>query len=557
MVSRVIGFLYREVKGLHQAAYILALFTLGSQALAIVRDRTLAHQFGASETLDIYYAAFRIPDVLFVLFASVLSVYVLLPFVVRAHEKNKQAAQELLSSIFTWFVLLYIAIATLVWIAAPYLASFLFPGFTETVLGEVVAIMRILLLQPLLLGLSSLAGVVTQMHNRFVVYAVSPILYNLGIIFGAVFLVESFGVTGLAFGVLIGAFLHMAIQLPLLWRYEIFFYPRLTFPLKELKAIMHIAVPRALTLTLGQLQFMFFVALASLMAVGSVSVLQFAYNLQSVPLAIIGVSYSVAAFPVLTTLYTQAKTAEFQQYILSALRHIIFWSIPALFLIVVLRAHIVRLVLGSGQFDWDATRLTAAVLALFAFTLTIQCVLLVLLRALYAGSRVYAPLIITAIGVICGALSAYVSYVILTTQPTVTTAVANLLRVSEISGVEVLAIPFGFMVGILVELLIMVVVAARVFTMSFTSLLPTILKSLIASTGGAVATYATLQFVVEGVNQAKFMGVFLQGVTAAIVGVLTIAILFYLLKSKEFDEVVHSSKNRLRRFKEPYIKSEN
>ena len=127
MVRRVLGIVYREIRGLHQAAYVLALFTLGSQLLALVRDRMLAHEFGADASLDIYYAAFRIPDLLYVLFASTLSVYVLIPFVSRyQHGANEAAGVRLLSQIFSLFLIAYSAIACFVMLFAPAIASLLF-----------------------------------------------------------------------------------------------------------------------------------------------------------------------------------------------------------------------------------------------------------------------------------------------------------------------------------------------------------------------------------------------------------------------------------------------
>ncbi len=215
MVKRVFKLVYSEIRGLHQAAYILAFFALGSQMLALVRDRLLAHTFGAGSELDLYYAAFRIPDVLFALFASVLSVYVLLPFVTKAkNEAGVPAASLVLGQIFTLFMLVYAVCALILFVSAPYLVTTFFPGFTHD--GETLTMLiRILLLQPLFLGISSLLGVVTQMSQRFVLYAISPLVYNVGIIIGIVFLYPVLGITGLVSGVVVGAFLHALIQWPL------------------------------------------------------------------------------------------------------------------------------------------------------------------------------------------------------------------------------------------------------------------------------------------------------------------------------------------------------
>jgi putative peptidoglycan lipid II flippase len=205
MVRRVFQVVYKEVRGLHQAAYVLALFTFGSQILALIRDRLLAHQFGAGSELDLYYAAFRIPDLLYVLFASTLSVYVLIPFVAgRIESIGSGNGKRLLSQIFTLFVLVYIVLALCIGLFAPLFVPFIFPGFAEHQ-DELVLLVRILLLQPFLLGLSSLFGVITQLGHRFILYALSPILYNAGIIFGLLFLYPMFGLEGLVMGVIFGA----------------------------------------------------------------------------------------------------------------------------------------------------------------------------------------------------------------------------------------------------------------------------------------------------------------------------------------------------------------
>ena len=149
--------MYREVRGLHQAAYILALFALGSQLLAIVRDRLLAHTFGAGVELDVYYAAFRVPDLLFVLFASVLSIYVLLPFVHRYSETGGVAhGARVLSQVFTLFLLGYTLLAGLLALLAPWYVTWLFPGLAAEA-ETLTTLLRILLLQPLHLALLTVA----------------------------------------------------------------------------------------------------------------------------------------------------------------------------------------------------------------------------------------------------------------------------------------------------------------------------------------------------------------------------------------------------------------
>lgn len=545
MVARVFSLIYKEIKGLHQAAYVLALFTLASQLLAIVRDRVLAHRFGAGEVLDIYYAAFRIPDLLFVLFASVLSVYVLLPFVVRACQASQEKAKQLISQMFSLFLLVYVATALMAWFFTPTITNFLFPGFTDAMQTELVVLMRVLLLQPLLLGVSTLLSVVTQMHHRFVVYAFSPLLYNLGIIVGALYLYDQMGVVGLGWGVVLGSLGHVLIQIPFVWKTGL--TPRLTklFDWSLLSEVSLVAIPRAITLALTQIQLTFFVFLASIMTLGSVTVMQFANNLYAVPLSIIGVSYSVAAFPTLTALLTEKKVEEFSAYVLTALRHIIFWALPTIAIIIVLRAHIVRLILGSGAFDWDATRLTAAVLAVFALALVLQSMLLVILRAFYAGGRATLPLVLMSIGTGLGTASAFLLYWWFTIDASVLHFVSQVFRLEDVSGSVVLAIPLGFVVGVIVEFILMFVAFQRIFAVSFRQLIRPVIVSFCAAVAGGITTYGVLQFVVEGVNQAKFIGVLLQGTTAFLAGVIMIIATYYVFRSPELSEIYRSFRAKL------------
>jgi putative peptidoglycan lipid II flippase len=535
MVKRVIKMFYSEIRGLHQAAYILALFAFGSQMLALVRDRMLAHQFGAGSELDIYYAAFRIPDLLFVLFASVLSVYVLLPFVTKA----KEDGANVLAQVFTLFLYVYVAVALLVFIAAPWLAPILFPGLASES-ESLVLLLRILLLQPLLLGISSLLGVVTQLSHRFVIYAISPLVYNLGIIFGIAVLYPFMGLSGLAVGVVLGAFGHMIIQWPLVYRSEHSFglVRKINFSL--IWSVLLVAMPRALTLSIHQIVILFLIALATTLEAGSVSVFQFAFNLQSVPLAIIGMSYSVAAFPVLADLFAKSRHEEFTAHLLTAFRHIIFWSFPIIALVIVLRAQIVRVVLGSGEFDWSDTRLTAAVLALFIVGLVAQSILLLLNRAFYACGNARTPLWVALVGAATSISSAFFFLHYFTTNDSLRELVEGAFRLVGVSGTEVVVLAAAFVVGVMLEVIILVYLITKTFSVNWSSFGRQMVQSITAAMVAAFASYATLVFVVDGINQETFIGIMLQGSVAGLVGVAGAILTYYALGSKELNEIYRS-----------------
>lgn len=551
----MIKMMYKEVRGLHQAAYVLALFAFGSQLLALVRDRMLAHQFGAGIELDIYYAAFRIPDLLYVLFASTLSVYVLIPFVVsRINNGDASQARLLLGQVFSLFLIFYTVLAAVVFVLAPYIVPVLFPGMIEQV-PEITAVLRVLLLQPLLLGVSSLFGVITQIGHRFVLYAISPLIYNLGIILGIVFLYPSMGVAGIAWGVVAGAVGHMLVQLPLVRSSDLSFGVVTNIDWALMRSILTVSIPRAMTLAMHQIVLLVLVSIASLMAVGSVAVFQFAYNLQSVPLAIIGASYSIAAFPLLADLYAQKKMDAFRIHIVTALRHIIFWSVPVIGLVIVLRAQMVRVVLGSGAFDWGDTRLTAAVLALLCISLFAQAVNLLLVRVFYAGGYTKIPFFVTLFGSVSAIVFSYSLYAWYIASPGAHAGIGALMRTNAVAGSEVLTIAAAYSAAIILQVIVLMIVAVRTFSLD-TSWIPLhAFRSIAAAVIGGFCAYTALNFFIFGIDEETFIGIFLQGFMGALAGILGVISTYYVVRSPELSEVYKSFRGRM--FKPELIATED
>lgn len=545
MVRRVLQMVFSEVRGLHQAAYVLAVFTFASQVLALIRDRLLAAHFGASQELDLYYSAFKIPDLLFVLFASSLSVYVLIPFVARARDaESVVAARTLLGQVFSVFLVVYSVLALVVALSIPYLIPYLFPGLIDSA-AELTQLIRILLLQPFLLGLSSLLGVVTQLSHRFILYAISPLLYNIGIIFGIVALYPEFGLSGIVYGVVLGAVAHLVVQIPFVQTSELRFGIQSRIDLVQLRSILAVSLPRAFTLSLTQLTLLFLVGFASLLSAGSIAVFQFAHNLFSVPLAIIGVSYSVAAFPILAELYAKNDMATFRLHVNSALRHIIFWAVPAIALIIVLRAQLVRVVLGAGAFDWTDTRLTAAVLAVLAIALVAQAVSLLFIRALYAGGNTRTPLVVGL-----GGLAATVSftlgiYELFKSSEVVARIFEGLVRAPNVAGSEVLVIAFAFTLSSLLQAVWLGYAIVDQYEISLRWVRERLVKSVTAATVAGVVAYGALNFLVFGIDDEAFVGILLQGMIAGICGLITCAAMYALLKMPEYFEVLDTVKRRV------------
>lgn len=540
MVRRLFSLFEREVRGMHQAAYVLALFALLSQVLALVRDRLLAASFGPSPVLDVYYAAFRLPDLLFVAFASLFSLYAILPLFIRTENDSRAHTIALLELLFVVFFALMAVVAFLAYLAAPSIVHFFAPGFEGVMQNDLVTLTRILLLQPMLLGASNILASLTQLKHRFLLYAVSPLLYNIGIIFGILALYPFFGVAGLGFGAVAGALLHCAVQLPSFFAERKGAGPLPPVPRRLLLDVFALSLPRTLTLLAGQATLISLVAMGSTLLVGSISVFTLALNLEAVPLTIIGVSYSVAAFPTLAQLFSRGELSEFRSHIETALRHLFFWSFPALVLVVVLRAQIVRVILGSGAFDWDATRLTAAALAVLAVGILAQGTVLLLTRGYYAAGKTLKPLVFAGFSVLASVSSALFFVQLFERETSVRYFVESLLRVDGIEGTAVLMLAAGFSFGAIVQALLMLVAFVRDFDLSLWRIAGTGFESFASSVVGGFAAYGTLVLMGRLVDIGTFFGIFIQGFAGGLAGLASISLLLFLLKNRAFGEVVNA-----------------
>ncbi len=545
MVKRFLRIMGQEIRGLHEAAYLLAFFALLSQILGLVRDKLLAYSFGAGGILDIYYAAFRIPDLIFVSVASIVSASVLLPFFIERFNKDEDKGQKFIDNIFSAFFFSIIIISIIVFFMAPWLIKILLPGFANSPeLLELIIATRILLLSPIFLGISNFFSSITQMHKRFLVYALSPILYNLGIITGIIFLYPIFGLYGLFWGVVFGSFLHMTIQVPFIIKSGIF--PHLKFKIEWnlLFKVIFISLPRTLTLSANQLASFFLIALASFMKAGSISVFSLAFNLQSVPLSIIGVSYSSAIFPTLSKFFVENNKKEFLGLMIDSARHIVFWSIPITVLFIVLRAQIVRTIYGAGNFDWADTRLTAAVLAIFVVSVVGQSLILLFVRAYYAEGKTKKPLFINIIsGLIIVALG-YVFTKAFFAYPVFAYFLQELLKVSGQLGTSVLVLPLAYSIGVLINTYLHWHMFEKDYPGFTKPVVATLFQSFSASIIMGYTAFIFLRFFNIFFPLTKAWNVFLQGFFAGIVGIIIGTIVLILLKNNEIKEVWSTLHNK-------------
>lgn len=545
MVSRLIQKLTQETYSMHKAALLIAALSLASQILAVVRDKLLAHIFGAGEALDVYYAAFRIPDFLYATLGSVLAAIVFLPLFTERKEESKEKADLFTNSVFTFFVFTTSIVALTIAFFMPYLAKVVAPGFSAEKISELVFISRVLLLSPILLGISNLIGSLLQSTKKMLLYAFAPVAYNVGIICGIIFLSPSLGVKGIVYGVIFGACLHIVIQLPALWMGGM----RLTFTRSidwfGIRELIHTAFPRIATLGLIQISQLYLVSIATTLAIGSVSVFTFAFNIQTVPLSLIGVSYSVAAFPVLVQMYQKKDIHALWGNVISAMRHIIFWSIPVVCFAVVLRAHIVRVLYGSGEFTWTDTRLTAAVFALMIISLAAQGLSLLFMRTLYAMKYSYMPLIGQLASLLTTLLVSYFGFWLWNTSEIFRFFLEALFRVEGIPGTSIMIVGIAYALSSIILTMFLWVTIHKAIPFAKSLVCRRVfIQSLGASLVGATVCYGALVYFSPLVSLDTFLGVSTHALLGMLFGGVAWFGILYILGSIELREFVHALKKR-------------
>ncbi|OGI95706.1 hypothetical protein A2917_00070 [Candidatus Nomurabacteria bacterium RIFCSPLOWO2_01_FULL_42_17] len=559
-MEKLLKIFNKESVNINQAALLLGFFTMLSQVLALFRDRAIAHFVGPSSSLDAYYAAFRVPDLIFISIASLASFTVIIPFIVARMQGGivTDRARKFLNDVFTVFLMVMVLVSVVAFFLMPYLAEVIAPGFTPLLQAKVVMLSRIMLLSPILLGLSNLFGAVTQIFQKFFIYALSPIFYNFGIIIGVIFIYPVFGIYGLAVGVALGAFMHFVIQV--ISARSCGFTPKFSLRLfrlfglfdinfADIKSAVLTSLPRTFGLAFNNIALISIIALASYLTSGSISLFNLAFSLQSVPLNIIGISYAVAAFPTLAKSFSLGRMDEFKNHLKSAARAVVFWSLPVIFLFIVVRAQIVRVILGSGSFSWDNTRLVAACLAVFSVSILAQGMITLLSRAYYAKGDTKRPLIVNfACAILIIILSFFFTH-LFQNMPMFRFFIESLLKVGNIPGTEVLMLPLAYSVGTIINAVLQWFFVRRDFMQGESFITKTFFQSLGASFFLGLTAYIGLNILSPIFGTTTFWGVFLQGFISGILGIIAAILVLHLLKNEELSDLTRTLKTKFWRAK--------
>lgn len=406
--------LSRKQTNILSAAFVLGFAFTISAVLGILRDRFLYAQFYSCCTgqLDAYNAAFRIPDIIFKLLVIGALSAAFIPVFSGALNENKKNAYRLARSTITLLFLIFFTISIIVFIFARPLSLLITAGFSSDQIDLMARLTRLMLAAQLFFLLSNFLTGILQVNKRFLVPAFSPIVYNLGIIFGIIVLSPVLGIYGPAIGVLIGSFLHFAIQLPLVASLGFKLKPEFSFNLPGVKRIVRLMIPRSLSLGLGEIESTVVLFLATSLPTGSLSLLYLAQHLGSLPSRLFGATIGQAALPALSASYSQKNHKEFTKILVDSFLQALYLTIPISVAILVLRIPIIRLAFGTSEFPWQATLKTGQALAFLTPGIVAQSGIQIITRGFYSMQDTRTPfwvaVISLVISVVIGVLGVYV-----------------------------------------------------------------------------------------------------------------------------------------------------
>ena len=377
---------------------ILTTLTFVSYALGLVRDVLFAHVLGASRVLDVYNAAFIIPDALLSIFvASALAAAFIPVFTGLRTTGRESEAEHLAATTLASAPIMVAGIGVIAWIFMPQLAHFVAPGFSSGDLELFVRMSRLMLLSPILFAISNTLGSILVSLERFTSYGLSAVLYNAGII-GGIFLVPYFGPMGLVVGMLAGAVLHLVARLIGVLRSSFRPHGPIKISDPHFREVLRLMVPRIAGQPIEQITFFIFTRFASVLAVGSVAILNFARNFQAVPVSMFGISLATATFPALSRAAARKDHAGFSRALREASIPLIIVSVISMLVYMIFGKFIIGIFLGSGQFSDANVRTTALLLSAFAISIPAESFIHLLVRAFYALRDTWTPVLISVPG---------------------------------------------------------------------------------------------------------------------------------------------------------------
>ncbi len=388
-------------RSLATAGLVVSGLYMASRVVGFVRAFVIVDTFGLGRELDIFNAAFRLPDLIFQLVAAGALSSALIPVIAGLFAKDEdQRAYHVVSTVANVMLGLLLVLAVAAFIAAPVLVPPITHGFDPDKMARTIDLTRIMLLSPIFLAAGSVATSLLNARGRFAASAIAPVVYNVAIIVGALALKSPLGVAGLALSVVIGSMSHLLVQIPSVL--GLGFRHRLRVDLGDAQArlALTLMLPRAIGLGVTQITFIVMTALATNFGDGGLSAYTFAFVLLQIPLGVIGVPLGVVILPALSREAATGRAAEFAALVSRALRLLVFVMLPIAAVGMVVSAELVYFLFGGGQSSAPILDQTAATLATFLLGLAAHALIAILARAFYAIQDTRTPVVAAIVAVV-------------------------------------------------------------------------------------------------------------------------------------------------------------
>lgn len=418
---------------------ILGVTTLASYGMGLLRDRIFAQIFGASRTLDAYNAAFLLPDLLFnILIASGIAA-AFVPILTELLKSDQKRASEYTNTMITGAVGTMVLAAGMIMIFAGKISTLIAPGFQPQDQALVAHLLRYLALSPIIFGASNTLGAFLVVKRRFLYYGLSPVLYNLGIIIGALFIAPHLGIVGVAIGTIIGALLHLLVRVFDVmrsgFRFKLIFHPATP----EFRKTITLMIPKMFGHPVELATFWVFTIIASALKPGSVAILSFARNFQSVPVSLIGITIATTTFPLLSQAITDHSLEQFRKILKISFWIIFLGSLTAAIIIFVIREPLIQIMFGGGAFGQESVMRTALTLGIFTLAIPTESLVQLIARAFYATKNTTIPVVFSVIGFMISTSSAF--YLV--------------------PRFDIIALPFSFFLASTTELILLLIFIPR------------------------------------------------------------------------------------------------
>ncbi|OGJ42187.1 murein biosynthesis integral membrane protein MurJ [Candidatus Peregrinibacteria bacterium RIFCSPLOWO2_02_FULL_39_10] len=491
------------------ATILITVSSLLSYLLGLARDRIIAVHFGTTSMTDAYNASFLIPDFIFNLFIAGALSAAFLPVFSQYLTKNKEEAHEIANTMLTSAFLAISVLSVVAIIFMGDMVPFLFSGAAEGMQKDITNMTRLMLIGSLFFSISNTLGNILMGYKHFVSYAISPVLYNLGIILGVIFLQEKFGIYSASIGVLIGSVFHCLIRVIDTFNTEYKFKPKLSFTHPGFIKIIKLMIPKSISLIAWQLNMYVFAIVGIKLIEGGLAAFNFARNIQSFAVSLFGIAFSTAVFPYLTSSISEGNKEKYTYNVQKTIQRILFFTIPAAVGIGLLAKPIIEIILSGGAFNENSVDLTATILFFFAVSIPFESLSHILSRSFYAFQNTITPTIINVLSM--GIIASFTFFV------------------APVYGIEWFSI--GFSTGFIFYVVVTVILLKRHLQgFNLKEFLISLSKTLLSS--GIMAMSILLSLEMFNFSLTK-----LNSVLNIVVGATAFFAVSLLLRSKEIMEI--------------------